>query len=250
MNTAPITDITLDSIEAFVAPKPSRAFVNSMKARGQIVPILVSAVGDKFRVISGRRRVLAKKMIGDKTVSAIVMKGSQKEEAETTLLENIQRSSNAAAEALAIQDLVDIGQKEEQIRDELGISLTTIRQRLRLLRLDPELFGRLEEGTISIRAALVATELPKEIQKELAKQKKITEDDVLNLRRAMQLSILDIDGVDIPEVIPVDEYMQLAARLSAIAMTFPDDWKRSACLLAGHALKEAADKTKKEEEKT
>jgi len=79
-------------------PEELQGLANSLKEHGFINPITCVKVGNKYRVIAGRRRLAAAKMIGLKTVPVYVNKNVTNEKT-ITLLENLAREDLTDTEA-------------------------------------------------------------------------------------------------------------------------------------------------------
>ena len=63
----------------------------SIRERGLVQPLVVRRVEGKFELIAGERRLRAVKSLGHKEVKVVVMKATDQEVAEITLIENLQR---------------------------------------------------------------------------------------------------------------------------------------------------------------
>jgi len=79
-------------------PEELQGLANSLKEHGFINPITCVKVGKKYRVIAGRRRLAAAKLIGLKTVPVYVNKNVTNEKT-ITLLENLAREDLTDTEA-------------------------------------------------------------------------------------------------------------------------------------------------------
>lgn len=134
------------------SPPPSPGFVENLERVGVIYPIAVRALGDgSYHVIDGARRVLSCRLLakrlspeeqvlkGINPLAAVIFPPECTDTEALTLILNYQRSENIARDFLAIETLFRRGFTEEAIADELSMDLVTIRQRVRLLGLLPEL---------------------------------------------------------------------------------------------------------------
>lgn len=103
-------------------------------------------VGDNhYTVIIGHRRLAAAKLAGLIEVPCVVTTMTDKEQIQTTLLENMQRSNlSPREEAQGFQMMLDLGSTVKEIAEKAGFSKTTIRSRLKLLELDPDKFRKSE----------------------------------------------------------------------------------------------------------
>lgn len=99
-----------------------------------------------YTVIIGHRRLAAAKAARLKTVPCIVANMAPKEQLQTMLLENMQRSDLTVYEqAQGFQMMLDMGSSVEEIAEKSGFSRTTVKRRVKLLELDPEEFKRSEQ---------------------------------------------------------------------------------------------------------
>lgn len=94
-----------------------------------------------YTLIIGHRRFAAGKMAGVTMYPCrIVEDMSYKDQVGTMLEENMQRIDLTPLEqAEGFQMMLDLGDTEEQIAEKTGFSRTTVRRRLEIAKLDPEL---------------------------------------------------------------------------------------------------------------
>lgn len=94
-----------------------------------------------YTLIIGHRRFAAGKMAGVTMYPCrIVQDMSYKDQVGTMLEENMQRIDLTVLEqAEGFQMMLDLGDTEEQIAEKTGFSRTTVRRRLEIAKLDPEL---------------------------------------------------------------------------------------------------------------
>lgn len=146
---------------------------DSIKIHGVIIPILVVNRGDYYEIVAGERRWRAAKIAGLKEVPVIIRDYSEKEIAEISLIENIQRTDlNPIEEALAYKSLIDeYNYKQDELAERVAKSRTAITNTMRLLKLCPEVQEMVISEMISAghaRALLAITD-PKE-QYEIAQR--------------------------------------------------------------------------------
>jgi len=127
----------------------------SMKELGLIEPIILTPLEDKFEIVAGHRRWLAAQKLGWTEIKAEVRELTPKQVALIRATENIQRQELSPIEEAAIyQDLYDNYKLSfHQIGRGLGLSSTYIRNRLKLLKMDPKLQQAIHNGKISIAVA-------------------------------------------------------------------------------------------------
>lgn len=98
-----------------------------------------------YTVIIGHRRLAAAKAAGLEKVPCVVADMTPKEQLQTMLLENMQRSDLTVYEqAQGFQLMLDMGSSVEEIAEKSGFSQTTVRRRVKLLDLDSEKFKESE----------------------------------------------------------------------------------------------------------
>lgn len=125
--------------------------LNSIKEHGILMPLVLTKTARGFELIAGERRLRAAKMLGLKTVPAVVRTATEQEKLELSLIENIQRQElNALEEAFAYRALMDeFNLKQEEVAKRTGKSRSAIANTLRLLDLPGPMQVALREGKIS-----------------------------------------------------------------------------------------------------
>lgn len=138
--------------------------INSIKEHGILQPLIVSRTGAGYTLIAGERRLKAAKILGLKTVPAIVRDTSRQEKLEIALVENLQRKNlNPLEEAMAYQKLVDeFNLNQEQVAKRVGKSREAVANTLRLLALPREIQKAILEEKISEGHAKAILSLPEE----------------------------------------------------------------------------------------
>ena len=113
------------------------ALAESIKVNGIIQPVLVRAVGDRYQLIAGERRLRAAAMAGLAGVPAIVRDASEEQMMEWALVENIHRSDlNAMERARAYREYIRrFSLTQEAAAVHLGEDRSTIANYMRLLEL-------------------------------------------------------------------------------------------------------------------
>ncbi|MDY6065220.1 MAG: ParB/RepB/Spo0J family partition protein [Finegoldia sp.] len=161
-----ITDINSDSISEISLSKIVRRegqpridfddekieeLAQSIKEHGLISPIVVRKKDDKYEIIAGERRFLASKKAGLEKIAAIVKDMDDREIAEVSLIENIQREDlNSYEEALAYKKLMEEYElTQKDLSEKLSKSRSYIANTLRLLKLDERSLKELREGNIT-----------------------------------------------------------------------------------------------------
>ncbi len=144
----------------------------SIKQYGIIQPIIVSKKEDYYQIIAGERRWRAAKKAGLKEVPVVIKDYTDKEIAEISLIENIQREDlNPIEEAQSYKQLIeDYNLTQEELAQRVSKSRTVITNAMRLLKLHPEVQQMLIASEISAghARALLGLEKPEQ-QLKLAK---------------------------------------------------------------------------------
>lgn len=159
----------------------------SIKQYGIIQPIIVCKKDDYYEIIAGERRWRAAKMAGLKEVPVVIREYSEKEIAEISLIENIQRENlNPVEEAIAYKKLIeDYELTQEELSQRISKSRTLIANTMRLLKLEESVQKLLAEGKLSAghARALLGIEDPEQ-QRTAAK---LIIDEALSVRQTEDL---------------------------------------------------------------
>lgn len=145
----------------------------SIKNHGIIQPIVVRQIENKYEIIAGERRYRASKIAGLLKIPAVVTKLNEKQIAELSIVENIQRRSlNPMEEAKSYRSLLDEGLMDrEELARKMGLASTYIDNKLTLLNLSVEVQSALLNNKISERHARTLLKItnPTDQNKYLAK---------------------------------------------------------------------------------
>lgn len=127
---------------------------DSIRANGIFQNLTVVPVdGDyeTFTVIIGHRRLAAAKLAGLNEVPCAIAEMDQREQVQTMLLENMQRSDLTVYEqAQGFQMMLDLGSTVEEIAEKSGFSKKTVRRRVKMLELDQGILKEVSERQLSI----------------------------------------------------------------------------------------------------
>ena len=122
----------------------------SIKASGvlqnlTVVPDEPDNPDTEYTIIIGHRRYAAAKIAGLTELPCIVVEMSEREQLQTMLVENMQRSDLTTYEqAQGFQMMLNMGDSVAEIAEKSGFSQTTIRRRVKLLDLDRQKFQKAE----------------------------------------------------------------------------------------------------------
>lgn len=175
----------------------------SIKQHGIIQPLVLRRLGEKYEIIAGERRYKAATMAGLDKVPAIISNIDDNQSAEVALVENIQRRNlTAIEEAKSYKSLLDRGYlTQEQLAEKMGVSQSSIANKLRLLNLDEDVQNALLNERISERHARALLSLDKEEQKKWLK--KIIDKRMTVRQLDMELKKLKETTTDDDNVIPL-----------------------------------------------
>ncbi len=129
---------------------------DSIRQFGLMQPITVRATsGSRYELIAGERRLRACRMLGESHIKATILHVSDAEAALMTMAENLQREDlSFFEEAEGYRRLTEeLRLTQQQLADKLGRQQSTIANKLRLLRLTPEVRDAVTRHGLSERHA-------------------------------------------------------------------------------------------------
>lgn len=149
----------------------------SIRLHGLIQPIVVNKTNDGYMIIAGERRYRACLNCGLKEIDAIVKEYTDKQIAEISIIENLQREDlNPVEVAKGIKRLMDeYGLTQEKVSERLGKSRSAIANLLRILSLYPEVLDLVEKGKVSFGHAKILASI-NDYATQLILAKKIAKD--------------------------------------------------------------------------
>lgn len=149
----------------------------SIRENGVIQPVIVEQVGDVYILHDGERRVRAARLAGLSEIPAVVTPGlngnAQEQRLLRALVANIQRQDLSPIEtARAYQKMVDLGYSVREIASKTGKAESVIRNRLDLLRYEPEVQELVHAGKLQAdpRVCTALMRLPAAQRVELAQK--------------------------------------------------------------------------------
>ena len=134
----PVEDILPNRFQPRLAfnEKELNDLASSIIKYGVIQPIVVRKIGEKYEIIAGERRYKASCLAGLKRIPAIMNNTDDDTSAEIALLENLQRKNlTVIEEAQSYKKLMNRGFTQDDIAQKLGVSQSSVANRLRLLNL-------------------------------------------------------------------------------------------------------------------
>jgi len=112
----------------------------SIQEYGVIQPLIVRITDNGYELVAGERRLRASKLAGLQQVPVIIKQLTDKEVAELAMIENLQREDlHFLEEAEGFQHLINcFSFTQEELAKRMGKKQSTIANKLRLLKLAPE----------------------------------------------------------------------------------------------------------------
>lgn len=167
-----IIDIEIDNLQAnplqprgLITPESLIDLIDSIKEHGILEPLVVAKTPAGYQIIAGERRWRAAKIVGMKTVPAIIKETTPQGMLEMALVENVQREDlNPLERAQAFVRLMEeFGLSNREISQRIGKSPAYVSNSLKLLSLPDALKDGLLSGLISEghARALAAIQDPK-----------------------------------------------------------------------------------------
>jgi ParB family chromosome partitioning protein len=134
-----------------------KALADSIKTHGVLQPVIVRAVGERFQLIAGERRLKAAQIVGLDQVPVTVVNFNDQQCLEAALVENIQRSDlNPIEKAHGFREYLDrFKMTQEQLAARLGLGRTTVTNLVSLLDLPEEVQNHIKSGTLTLGHAKI-----------------------------------------------------------------------------------------------
>ena len=137
---------------------------NSIKTYGVLQPIIVNKKDNYYEIVAGERRWRAARMAEFDLVPCNIIEITDTESAEIALLENLQREDlNFIEEAEAYYNLInDHKFTQDELAKRMGKKQSTIANKLRLLKLSPNVRELCLENKLTERHTRALLSLPTE----------------------------------------------------------------------------------------
>ncbi len=187
-----IRDINLNDIipnrfqpREFFDQEALQSLADSIKEHGVIEPIIVRPVDNKFEIVAGERRYKASTLAGKTTIPAIVKELSDKESAILAFIENNKREDVSPIEEArtCLRILKMNNMTQEELAKRIGMSQSTLANKLRLLSLPNEVQDAVLKGDITEKHARVLLTV-KEVVKQLT---------LLNMIKENHLTVRELE---------------------------------------------------------
>lgn len=179
-----IVDIDVDNLQAnplqprgLITPESLIDLIDSIKEQGILEPLVVAKTPAGYQIIAGERRWRAAKVVGLKTVPAIIKETTPQGMLEMAIVENVQREDlNPLERAQAFVRLMEeFGLTNKDIAQRIGKSAAYVSNSLKLLSLpdalkDGLLSSLITEGHARALAAIQDPKTMVEAYKMVLKQ--------------------------------------------------------------------------------
>jgi ParB/RepB/Spo0J family partition protein len=188
---ATVRHVPVGALYAVATRSPGRELVASVAALGVLQPLIAVPMdtSTRYRVLDGRRRLAAALEAGLETVPVAIYGGvGEALEHVIHLASHALRSANPIGEYDAICALLGAGATEKEIARDTGMPLGTVRARMKLKALNPDLEQAFRQGKIGVAVAEQVCRLPAQSQASLVtvlgETGKITDRDVHKAKEA------------------------------------------------------------------
>ena len=148
-----------------------RELAESIRRHGILQPLTVRRTAAGWELVAGERRLRAARLAGLTSVPCLETEVDSRASALLALVENLQRRDlDFLEEAVALRRLiVQHGLSQEEAARKVGKSQSAVANKLRLLKLAPEVLEAVKEGGLSERHARSLLRLPAEQRLEAAR---------------------------------------------------------------------------------
>ena len=127
----------------------------SISEVGLLQPVLLRPVADRYEIVAGHRRFLAHQKLGVSTIEAVVKEMTDQEAAIIRASENLARENlTPLEEAVIFNNLISAHSMViEQVAKKFGYKPGTIRRRMDLIKMPPQLQEAVHKKQISVTVA-------------------------------------------------------------------------------------------------
>lgn len=128
-----------------------QSLCDSLREHGLLQPLVARAVGDRYQLIAGERRLRAAVKAGWPRVPVQVLDATDRQMAELAIVENLQRKDlNPLEKAASFQKYIEqFGCTQEELARRLKLDRSTIANAIRLLELPQAVQNALRQGRIT-----------------------------------------------------------------------------------------------------
>lgn len=152
-----------------------RALAESIRRYGILNPLSVRRRQGGYELVAGERRLRAAQMAGLREVPCVVLDVDEEVSGAIALVENLQRRDlDFAEQAQGIAQLIRLyGLSQEECARRLGLSQSAVANKLRLLKLSPEILEKLCAAGLSERHGRTLLRLPDDETRRAALERMI-----------------------------------------------------------------------------
>ena len=149
-----------------------KQLADSINENGQISPIVVRKMGEKFELIVGERRWRATQLLKKDTIDAVIIDADEKTSAVLSIVENVQREDlNSMEEAESLLRLVnEFGMSHDDVSKYISKSRTHVTNLIRLNELSDYGKEQLSMGTITMGHARAVLTLSPDEQSRILRE--------------------------------------------------------------------------------
>ena len=149
-----------------------KQLADSINENGQISPIVVRKMGEKFELIVGERRWRATQLLKKDTIDAVIIDADDKTSAVLSIVENVQREDlNSMEEAESLLRLVnEFGMSHDDVSKYISKSRTHVTNLIRLNELSEYGKEQLRMGTITMGHARAVLTLSPDEQSRILRE--------------------------------------------------------------------------------
>jgi len=135
---------------------------NSIQGYGILNPLTVRLRGNRYELVAGERRLRAARLAGLLEVPCILLDVNMEDASLIALVENLQRRDlDFIEEANGISQLIRMfGMSQEEAARRIGKSQSAVANKLRLLKLPPDVLESLRQNGLSERHGRALLRLP------------------------------------------------------------------------------------------
>ena len=125
----------------------------SIKSYGVLNPLTVRLRGGRYELVAGERRLRAARLAGLREVPCILLDVNMEDASLIALVENLQRKDlDFIEEAAGISQLIRMfGMSQEEAARRIGKSQSAVANKLRLLKLPPDVLDALRDNGLTER---------------------------------------------------------------------------------------------------
>ena len=149
-----------------------KQLADSINENGQISPIVVRKMGEKFELIVGERRWRATQLLKKDRIDAVIIDADEKTSAVLSIVENVQREDlNSMEEAESLLRLVnEFGMSHDDVSKYISKSRTHVTNLIRLNDLSDYGKEQLRTGTITMGHARAVLTLSPDEQSQILRE--------------------------------------------------------------------------------